>query len=296
MGLSQQDLAYRLTAALSSQGDGVEVSPEALRAIVEDARREGVSLADVVAACEEAGLAKADGGVALGALLEPFENERRNRWEVAGRMVEIYEGQRLRLAGEIHDESIQLMAAAYMRLQMLRRKLTVPADQQACGELEDNVRRCVESLRRVIYELKPSALEEEGLAAALTVQMEQREQASGVTFTLRNDVATEPPPRTRLILYRLAQETLNNLQKHRKPTGAPTGVPKQIAVVLTQDDVSYSVSISESSAAPSAPDERPPVTAGLAGVKEVAEAVGGSCGIEHSPDGAATVHIRVPAA
>src|SRR5207302_9852625 len=60
----------------------------------------------------------------------------------------------------------------------------------------------------------PPALDREGLAAALRVYLEDAAREGGPTYDIRNDFRTEPQGETRTVLYRIAQEALNNARRH----------------------------------------------------------------------------------
>ena len=147
---------------------------KALRAIGRDAQASGSGMADVVAVvCEAATSA--------------IETARDSRWEVVGRLLHLQEEERRRLAAEIHDDAIQAMAAAYLRMQLLARTLTSPTDLGSCEALERVLKLSVQRLQRLTFELRPLALDDTTLAGALDDylgQVEKRRCASTLSTAL----------------------------------------------------------------------------------------------------------------
>ena len=77
------------------------------------------------------------------------------------------EDERRRIAGDIHDDPLQLLVAVTMRLDIFRRGLRDPAQVEHISELREWIRAAVAKLRNLMFELRPPILEEQGLAAAI---------------------------------------------------------------------------------------------------------------------------------
>jgi signal transduction histidine kinase len=222
----------------------------------------------------------------LASLLGPFETARLSQRATVGRLLNVQEEERRRLAAEIHDDSIQIMAAAYLRLQMLRRKLTTPAERDACEALEHTVKLAVQSLQRLILELKPTALDATGLAAALGDYLEQLELETGVAFRLVDGLSTQPGDQNRLVLYRAAQEAVTTIARQaRVGKGA-----SNVTVALSEDTTGFTVRIDNDGGAFGGRENG----VGARFTRERAEAVGGSCQLETGPDGATCIRVWVP--
>jgi signal transduction histidine kinase len=147
------------------------------------------------------------------ALLELVRKAGREREELLVHLVRAQETERLRIASDIHDDSIQAMAAAGLRLQQLRKRLRTAAEVEALDRLEDAFQGAISRLRHLMFNLRPAALDRSGLAAALQAHLEQM-QSGTVVVELENHLTAEPPQDTRVILYRIAIEALANVQKH----------------------------------------------------------------------------------
>jgi signal transduction histidine kinase len=268
-------VAARLEAAFldlaSGHADRSSVA-EALRAIARDAQASGTGMADVVAVIGEAATSA-------------IETARDSRREVVGRLLHLQEEERGRLAAEIHDDAIQAMAAAYLRLQLLGRTLTSPTDLGSCEALERVLKLAVQRLRRMTVELRPLALDDTTLASALDHYLGQVEFEEHVRFHLVDRLATEPSEQSRLVLYRAAQEALTNVARH--------AAASTVTVALSEDAGGYTVRIEDNGRGfrTVACGQR---GLGLRFLRERAEAIGGSCRVESNPGRGTNVQVWVP--
>jgi signal transduction histidine kinase len=199
-----------------------------------------------------------------------------------GRLLRMQEEERRRLAAEIHDDAIQAISAAYMRMQLLGRKLTSPADRESCESLERMLKLAVQRLRRLTFELRPVALDDTTLARALADYVGQVEFDASVAVRLVDGLSTQPSDQSRLVLYRVAQEVLTNVAKH--------AAASTVVVSLTEDAAGFSLLVED--------DGRGFDTRqsglGLQFVRERAEAIGGGCRVESEPGRGTNVRVWVP--
>jgi signal transduction histidine kinase len=255
----------RLQAALadlaSGQGDVAAVE-EILRVIGGDREGSGADLAAVVA--------------------EAFENARSSQRTTVGRLLHMQEEERRRLAADIHDDAIQVISAAYMRMQLLGRKLTAPADQESCESLERMLKQAVQRLRRLTFELRPVALDDLTLARALADYTGHVGFDASVAVRLEDDLSTQPSDEARLVLYRVAQEVLTNVAKHAQAS--------TVTVVLSEDPRGFTLRIEDDGQGFSTGQSG----LGLRFARERAEAIGGSCRVDSEPGSGTNVQVWVP--
>ena len=145
-----------------------------------------------------------------------FETVQRQR--LFARLIAAQEEERLRIASDIHDDTIQAMTATSLRMQQLRRHLSEPDQIEMLSRLEEAVRESIVRLRRLMFDLRPASLDRSGLAAALRELLERLHEETHLTFTLENHVSSEPVGGIRTALYRIAQEALVNVKKHAAAT------------------------------------------------------------------------------
>jgi PAS domain S-box-containing protein len=202
-------------------------------------------------------------------------------------LVAAEEEDRARIAGDIHDDSIQAITAAGMRLQMLRRQLDDPAHLALLAELEQSIRLAVERLRHLLFDLRPPVLDNEGLSAALDMYLVDAAKGSDTRYRIEDRLTSQPSPETRTILYRIVQEALVNVRKH---AGA-----RSVTVLLEERDDGYFVQIADDGSG-FAVDETKPVLGhlGLAAIRERALLAGGRMEIRSSPRGT-VMDVWVPA-
>ena len=216
-----------------------------------------------------------------------LERELATRRAVLGHLVSAAEDERGRIANDIHDDSIQAITAAGIRLQLLRRALTEPQQQELLDELAEMIQLSISRLRHLLFELRPPALDSEGLSAALLVYLDQATAQSTTAFTLDDRLTVQPPARTRLILYRIAQEALMNVRKH---ANAATAV-----VTLDQRDGGYEVRIVDDGAGfEPAETMDAPGHLGLFAMRERTELAAGRLRVDSAPGRGTTVEVWIP--
>ncbi len=149
--------------------------------------------------------------------LDALRTTLRQRRELSQRLEQAQEVERRRVAADIHDDPIQVMSAVDMRLQML---LSFPelVTHEELADIEDEVRTAIERLRSLLFELRPAALDREGLVAGLRLYLEHTATSTGWDVDLRDGLQEEPDPDLRTLLYRIAQEAIVNVRKHAGAT------------------------------------------------------------------------------
>jgi PAS domain S-box-containing protein len=202
-------------------------------------------------------------------------------------LVGAQERERLRIAAGIHDDSLQVITAAALRLQQLRRRLRDPEDLRVLTKLEETIRLAADRLRRMIFDFRPPALEHEGLVAALRAYLEQLRAETGVAYDLDNRLEEEPPTQTRVLIYRIAQDALMNVRLHAHASHVLvrlSGVDDGCLVEVIDDGVGYNPLEAEAE----------PGHLGLTLMRDRAEIMGGWCRIESAPGAGTTVEFWVP--
>jgi signal transduction histidine kinase len=216
--------------------------------------------------------------------LHAVDGERRR---LLRKLVDAQEDERHRLAGDIHDDPVQKMVAVSMWLQMLARQADAPDLVATLEKLIEHVKASITSMRHLIFELRPSVLDDEGLAPALQELMDK--VGDGLVFRLRNQLIDEPPPETRVILYRIAQEALANVRKHARAESVDVLLLPQgdgFLVRITDDGGGFHMSHVPASA---------PGHLGLTSMRERAEMAGGWWKLQSVPEMGTTVEFWLPA-
>jgi len=148
-------------------------------------------------------------------LLTGLRREQAERRALAAALVEAHEGERRRIAEEIHDGPVQALVGLGLMLEAVRAELGRPGAQTA-RDLEraaQAARAAVGSLREAISNLHPTALEELGFAAG-TRSIARGLVERGLDVELDVAVADLLPPVSRTVAFRIVQEALTNIGKH----------------------------------------------------------------------------------
>ncbi|MDP9304276.1 MAG: PAS domain S-box protein, partial [Actinomycetota bacterium] len=136
-----------------------------------------------------------------------LERDLAERRALLAHLVDAGEEERGRIAMDIHDDSIQAITAAGMRLQILRRQLDDPEQLKLLDELEQTIQLAISRLRHLLFELRPPALDNEGLSAALGSYLDEVDDPD-IAYRFDDQLSVQPSPESRTILYRIVQEAL----------------------------------------------------------------------------------------
>jgi len=219
--------------------------------------------------------------------LEELRGSDAERERLLSHLLSAQEDERRRIAGDIHDDPLQLLVAVTMRLDLFRRELGDPAQVEHVSQLREWIRAAVAKLRNLMFELRPPILDEDGLAAAIDEYATY--WALDQTVTIHDRFSEEPPEEQRLLLYRIAQEALANIRKHSKATAVEITLEQRdqrFLVRMVDDGVGFDPAL-----AVGAKDGH----IGLSSMRERAEMAGGGCRIRSLPGEGTTVEFWVPA-
>jgi PAS domain S-box-containing protein len=209
------------------------------------------------------------------------------RRELAQLIETAQEEERRRIAADIHDDPIQVMSAVDMRLQLL---LARPerVDAHELGELGEELRSAIDRLRNLLFELRPVALDLEGLTPAIGMYLEHSAKETGWTWEVINELDEEPSEDARVSFYRIAQEAVTNARKHANAT--------HVDVRLTSLDGGLLLRIADDGDGFDPSVKPQPGHLGLATVTERAELAGGWCRVRSRPGDGAELECWMPLA
>lgn len=213
------------------------------------------------------------------------EEERRT---LLAHLVKAQEEERKRIASDVHDDSIQVMAAVGVRLGMLRGHLADEEQVARITKLEDAVQQAIGRLRQLLFQLAPPALERDGLTAAMRFYLEEAFGDEGTHFHLESEYGAEPPREIRVLVYRIAQEALSNVRKHAQA--------RNVGVWLTERDGGLLIQIRDDGVGFTSGDVEMPLPGhlGLVSMRERAEMLGGWLAVESEPGKGTSVEFWIP--
>ena len=198
-------------------------------------------------------------------------------------LVEAIEDERLHVAQAIHDGPVQDLLALALETRLAERH-SEPADESL------SIGAVVRDLRALSEGLRPPALGPFGLAAALRAHADRfQRRHPGIVVDLALDPADALPPRTRLALFRIAQEALDNAALH--------GPPLHVHVELRVGDGRAALTVRDDGAGFQVPGDSAAFAEagryGVLGMTGQAEAVGARLHLESRP-GRTAVRVEVP--
>jgi signal transduction histidine kinase len=230
-------------------------------------------------------------------LLLQGEIDRRKRTEeervrLLRRIALAQEDERRRMAREIHDQFGQQLTALTLKLAAL--KANCGERTELCSQIESLqtiAKQLDEDADSLIWELRPIALDDLGLVAALSKYVENWSKHFGVCADV-HAIGIEKGRLTmemETVLYRIAQEALNNVAKHAAAGKVDILLechPDQISLIVEDNGVGF-----DDEQIYGAADQR----MGLIGMRERAALVGGTFAVESTPGNGSTVVVRIPA-
>lgn len=162
------------------------------------------------------------------------------------RIIEAQEEERKRVAREIHDGPAQSMANVVLRAELADRMMSQGNIEQAKVELRDLkslVRSSLSDVRRIIYDLRPMALDDLGLVPALRRFVEAYGDSKEFEIDFRIFGLEERLPSSmEVAIYRLVQESINNISKHAKAKHVTVHLefkPLKILIKIADDGVGF---------------------------------------------------------
>ena len=155
------------------------------------------------------------------------------------------EDERLRLAHDLHDDTIQSLIVLKQRVQLAKMNLARDSAPQPLIELETLTEQTIENLRRTTRALRPIYLEDLGLLAALEMLARETAQSAHLRVDFRHTgVERRLSADVELALYRMAQESLNNMVRHAQATSASMEIefkPQSVTLQITDNGAGFVV-------------------------------------------------------
>jgi signal transduction histidine kinase len=220
---------------------------------------------------------------------EGLRETQRELRALTGRLLQVQEGERRRIARELHDDLNQRLAVLAIELELLGQ---VPPETAArlCERLNDlcaRVKQLSSAVHALSHNLHPSKLEQLGLVASVRGLCKEYMQAHDLVVEFSDK---QIPPSisedTALCLYRIAQEALRNVAKHsgaRHVLVELSGSEAAVSLRIVDDGVGFDLR---------APDGKEGL--GLVSMRERLHLVGGTIDIDSRPSEGTRIDVRVP--
>ena len=231
----------------------------------------------------------------LGSGIEPeAKRDVDENLKVAQRVLESLEAERERLYRDVHDGPAQVLANAIFEVEYLERIAErAPSEvrqslKTELGGLRTHLRSSLDSVRAMIYDLRPPELTELGLADAMRNYASEWETRCGIKVSSKLDTAdTTLSPQQELAVYRVLQEALQNVHKHAQASAV--GIVWQRSagnwvLHVTDDGIGFDL----------VKAARRAKSVGLLSMRERAELIGGTLQIQSNPGKGSAVTLQLP--
>jgi len=217
--------------------------------------------------------------------------EQRNRQDLerlSARLVDAQEAERRKLARELHDEVGQALTAVKMDIGIALRsdnRLRVKGALEEASELAESTLRGVRDLSQLLH---PSMLDDFGLPTTLATYLRSFSQRTGIRAQLAETIDERLVPPIEVCVYRIVQEAFNNIVQHSGATACTVSLSAGGgALRLVVEDNGRGLG-----AFPRPADARQGL--GLIGMRERAQALGGTFLIENAPSGGTRISVTLP--
>jgi signal transduction histidine kinase len=209
------------------------------------------------------------------------------------RLLTELEGERKRLAREIHDQVIQDLLGVGYRLEEIEADAEVtPALEAELEEVRDSVRALVGDLRHICGALRPPTIDSLGLGSALQSFAYEWSKRTGVQVALQLDSNLgRLPESTELSIFRIVQEGLNNVRKHAAASSVSISLehtsPRSLMLSIADDGRGLPADFDLA---------RLPAEGhyGVLGITERVALLGGRCRFQSRPEGGTLIQAEIP--
>ncbi|MED1204363.1 sensor histidine kinase [Heyndrickxia acidicola] len=214
----------------------------------------------------------------------------KQKQEFGLRVIEAQEEERKRLSREIHDGPAQMLANLLLRSDLIEKVYAEKGTDEAFKEIKNMkkmARSSLSEVRRIIYDLRPMALDDLGLLPTLKkylATIEEYNMGTSIHFTNIGD-DLRLPPNYEVALFRLVQESVQNALKHAQASeiNVKIEVKKDFVVVVVKDNgVGFDVSTKKEG------------SFGIVGMKERVEILDGTVTINSKKGMGTVVIVQVP--
>ena len=207
-----------------------------------------------------------------------------------GAITSAQEEERMRLARELHDDTIQAVIALKQRVQLAEKSVKDQHARQLLKELEELAEQTIENLRRLTRALRPIYLEDLGLVTALEMLARETSQTNHLEIDFQKQGQERRlPHEVELALYRIAQEALNNVVHHAQTQSAALQInfaAKEITLEIRDEGVGFETPKSPTDFAPSG-------HFGLLGMGERADLIGARLEVQSEAGRGTRLSVRL---
>lgn len=212
--------------------------------------------------------------------------QRKRMHEAMQRVNQQLERECARVAGVLHDEAGQFLAAAHLTLSAVISDVP-PALAEQLTMVRGHLTQLEERLRQISHEMHPRVVEDLGLAEAVRFFCENFSRRTGILAAVQSSLDSRWPAPIETVLYRMAQEALTNIAKHARASRAVVKLEEQpAAIVCTIEDDGVGIEWEGAASARGG--------LGLRLMRDRIEGIGGTLSIRAACDRGTELRARVP--
>ncbi|MDQ6769739.1 MAG: histidine kinase [Gemmatimonadota bacterium] len=219
---------------------------------------------------------------------ENLQASREQLRALASRLQKVREEERTQIAREIHDELGQALTGLKLDISWMKNRL--PRDHEVmaqCVSIIERIDQTLNAVRRIATSLRPSVLDQLGLAAALEWQGQEFRARTGIEVVMEQSIDDAAiPDDLGSSAFRILQESLTNIARHAKAT--------RVTIRLEQTRTLLTLEVSDNGVGCMSGCLDGTKSLGLVGMRERALACGGEFSISGRPGRGTTVLLRVP--
>lgn len=228
-------------------------------------------------------------GETLNALLDELAVSRRRLRDLSAQVLSAQEDERRRISRELHDDTAQSLTSLALVLKAVEDTESHPALRAQLREVRHEVERGIEGVRRLARDLRPSTLDDLGLAAAVDWYVQAFRKRTGMTVEYDSELGdARLSEAVELALYRIVQEALTNVVKHAHASVV------RVALSRTQEVVTVRIADDGVGVAVRADENAQTAGVGLYGMRERAELIGGHLSLHSVPGRGVTIEVTAP--
>lgn len=212
---------------------------------------------------------------------------------ISERAIGAQEEERIRIARSLHDDTAQMISMLIINIEQMQ-KMIPQDDPRLCQQVQEshNVATILlENLRKVIWDLRPSILDDLGLVPAIRWYAQTHLKERGVQFEMKGGMgAMRLPPHLETTLFRILQEAVSNILRHANASKVIIKIrPEEEDVVLEIQDDGRGFDVQQTTR-----DALTRKQLGLLGMQERVSLVNGTLRVDSTPGEGATLRIHVP--
>jgi two-component system sensor histidine kinase UhpB len=229
----------------------------------------------------------------LAAHMRLIEANRAQVRRLSGRLLTVQEDERKRIARELHDDTSGALARVLLNIEMCEELL--PEDIVAVREKMRGTRilaeQTLENVRKMIFDLRPTLLDDLGLAAAIRWYAKNNLEPAGVQVQVdASNQVGRAPARVETAMFRIAQEAINNIIRHACAQHAFVQLKREqskFLLIVRDDGQGF-----DTGATPGEGNGNHHW--GLFGIQERVELLGGKADIQSGEGKGTTIRVEIP--